>query len=92
MHGNTHREAAKRNMPQIKEREKSNPLPHKKLNEMEAKNLSHIEFKTMVIRMFKELSENLNRIKKDIETIIKKQSEIKNVITDMKGYIQGNQQ
>ena len=54
------------NMPQIKEQKKS---PEKELNEEEASNLSDIQFKKMVIRMLKELSENYNSMKKDIETI-----------------------
>ena len=32
---------------------------------MDIKNLSDAEFKTLIIRMFKELNENLNSIKKD---------------------------
>ena len=36
----------------------------KKLNEMEISNLSESEFKTLVIRMLKELSEDLSSIKK----------------------------
>ena len=36
----------------------------KELNEMEISNLSDAEFKTLVIRMLKELSEDLNSIKK----------------------------
>ena len=36
----------------------------KELNKMEISNLSDAEFKTLVIRMLKELSENLNSIKK----------------------------
>ena len=39
---------------------------------MEARHLSDIEFKKMVIRMSKERSENYNSIKRDIQ-IIKKQ-------------------
>ena len=38
--------------------------PEKELNEMEISNLSDTEFKTLVIRMVKELSEDLNSIKK----------------------------
>ena len=38
--------------------------PEKELNEMEISNLSDAEFKTLVIRMFKELSEDLSSIKK----------------------------
>ena len=41
-----------RNMDQMKEQIKT---PEKKLNEMEISNLSHAEFKTLVIRIPKEL-------------------------------------
>ena len=44
---------------------------------MEASNLPHIEFKTMIIRMLKELSKNFNSIEKDIYTIKNNQSEMK---------------
>ena len=61
---NKHREAAKvrrqRNMAQMKEHIKT---PEKELNKMEISNLSDAEFKTLVIRMLKELSEDLNSIK-----------------------------
>ena len=53
--------------------------PLKELNEMEAQNLSEIEFKRMVIMMLKELTDNYkklretyNSVKKEIETINKK--------------------
>ena len=49
-------------MAQIKGQENS---PEKELNEMKASKLPATEFKKMVIRMFKELSENLSSIKKD---------------------------
>ena len=62
-------------MPQMKKQETSRGK--KNLNEMEANNLPVTEFKTMVIRMLKELSENMNSIKKDTETIKKNQSEMK---------------
>ena len=59
-------------MSQMKEQKKS---PEKELNEMETSNLPGTEFKTLVIRLLKELSENFNKeivsIKKDIETIKK---------------------
>ena len=42
-----------RNMAQVKEQIKT---PEKELNEMEISNLSDAEFKTLVIRMLKELS------------------------------------
>ena len=48
-----------RNRPQIKEQE--NP-PEEELNEREASNLSDIEFRVMIARIF-------NSMKKDIETI-----------------------
>ena len=65
IHRNKHREAAKmrrqRNMAQMKEQIKT---PEKELNKMEISNLSDAEFKTLFIRMLKELSEDLNSIKK----------------------------
>ena len=48
-------------MAQMKEQIKS---PEKELKEMEISNLSDTEFKTLVIRMLKELSEDLSSIKK----------------------------
>ena len=49
-------------MAQMKEHIKT---PEKELKKkMEINNLSDTEFKTLVIRMFKELSEDLNSIKK----------------------------
>ena len=48
-------------MAQMKEQIKT---PEKELNKMEISNLSDAEFKTLVIRMLKELSEDLNSIKK----------------------------
>ena len=59
-----------RNMAQIKEQSKT---PEKELNNMEMSNLSDAEFKTLAIKMLKELSEDLNGIKK-IQSLI----EIKN--------------
>ena len=38
--------------------------PENELNEMKISNLSAAEFKTLVIRMLKELSEDLNSVKK----------------------------
>ena len=80
------------NMPQLKEQEQS---PEKKeLNEMEASNLLDIEFKRMIIKVVKELSENYkelsenyrelsqnyHNLKKDIETIKKNKSEMKDTL------------
>ena len=57
MHRNKHREAAKlrrqRNMAQMKEQ---NKIPGKELNEMEISILSDSEFKTLAIRMLKEIT------------------------------------
>ena len=65
IHRNKHRQAAKtrqRNMAQMKEQIKT---PEKELNEMEISNLSDAEFNIQVIRMLKEVREDLNSIKKD---------------------------
>ena len=43
---------------------------------MEANNFPDLKFKKMVIRMLKELNENYNSMKKEIETIKKNQSEM----------------
>ena len=50
-----------RNRAQMKEQVKT---PEKELNKMEISNLSDAEFKTLVVRMLKELNEELNSIKK----------------------------
>ena len=52
-----------RNMAQMKEQIKT---PEKELNEIEISNLAEAQFKTLVIRMLKELSEHLNNIKKTV--------------------------
>ena len=46
-------------MAQMKEQIKT---PEKELNKMEISNLSDAEFKTLVIRMLQELSENLSSV------------------------------
>ena len=65
IHRNKHREAAKvrrqRNMAQMREQNKT---PEKELNKMEISNLSDVEFKSLIIRMLKELSDDLNSVKK----------------------------
>ena len=48
-------------MAQMKEQIKT---PEKQLNERERSNLSDAEFKTQIIRMLKELSEDIKSIKK----------------------------
>ena len=45
-----------------------NKTPEKELNKMQTSNLLGAEFKTLVIRMLKELSENFNSMKKDMKT------------------------
>ena len=67
-------------MAQMKEQIKT---PEKELNEMEISNLSDAEFKTLVIRMLKELSKDLNRIKKT-------QSETKDINSEIKSSIYRN--
>ena len=60
-----------RNMAQIKEQNKP---PEKELNETEITNLSDAEFKTLVIRMLKELTECCKNIREEIKVTL---SEIK---------------
>ena len=60
-----------RNMTQVKEQNKT---PEKELNKMEITNLSDTEFKTMVIRMLKEISVYSNNIKEEMKFAL---SEIK---------------
>ena len=48
-------------MAQMREQVKT---PKKELNKMEASNLLDAEFETLVIKMLKEFSEDLNSIKK----------------------------
>ena len=57
--------------------------PEKELNEMEISNLSDAEFKTLVIRMLKELTVYFNSIKKT-------QSEMKGTLIKITNNLQGN--
>ena len=50
---------------------------------MEISNLSDAEFKTLVIRMLKKLSDDLNSVKKI-------QSEMKDTLIEIKNNLQGN--
>ena len=61
-----------------------NKTPEKELNEMEIMNLSDAEFKTLVIRMLKELTQYSNSIKKT-------QAEVKITLSEIKKST-GNQQ
>ena len=54
-----------------------NRTPEKELNEMEIASLSDVQFKTLVIRMLKELTEYSNQIKKTQEDMKVILSEIK---------------
>ena len=59
-----------------------NKTPGKELNEMEMSNLSDAEFKTLVIRMLKEIIGYCNNIKKI-------QAEMKVALSEIKKNIQG---
>ena len=70
--------------------------PLKEVSEMEVSKLSDTEFKIMVIKMlkeltnnYKELSENYNTMKKEIETINKNQEEMNNKILEIKNTQEG---
>ena len=67
-------------MAQMKEQIKTT---EKELNETEISNLSDAEFKTLVIRMLRSLSEDLSSIKKT-------QSETKGTLIEIKKNLQGN--
>ena len=69
-----------RNMAQVKEQINT---PKKGLSIMEISTLSDAEFKTLVIRMLRELSEDLNSIKQI-------QSETKDTLIEIKNNLQGN--
>ena len=89
-----------RNKPQKKGKEEAS---ERMLNEIEASQLSDIEFKAMVIRKLNELTENYQKsqgnyneltgnyinMKKEIETINKGQEEMKNTISELKNTVEG---
>ena len=50
--------------------EEQNKTPEKELNKMEKANLSDVEFKTLVIRMLKELIEYGNNIKEEMQVTL----------------------
>ena len=66
----------RRNMAQMKEQNKT---PEKELNKMEISNLSDAEYKTLVIRMLKELIGYFNSIRKTKAEMKATLSEIKKV-------------
>ena len=53
---------------------------------MEASKLPGTEFEAMAIRMFKELGENFNSIKKDIKTRKKDKSELTNMKNNLQRF------
>ena len=57
--------------------------PEKELNKMEISNLLDAEFKTLFIRMLKELSEDISSIKNI-------QSEMKDTLIEIKNNLKGN--
>ena len=67
-------------MAQVKDQIKT---LEKELNKMEISNLSDAEFKALVLRMLRELSEDLNSIEKTW-------SETKNTLIEIKNNLQGN--
>ena len=67
------------------QRKGPNKTPEKELNEIEITNLSDAEFKTLVIKMLKELIEYGNKIKKT-------QQEMKVTLSKIKKNLQGNNQ
>lgn len=66
-----------RNTSQIKEQK---PPESVELEEIEVSNLSETEFRTLMIRMFKEISKNT---KKDREIMKNSQLKLKNTITEI---------
>ena len=67
-------------MAQMKEQEKS---PEKELSEMKTRKLSGTELKTVLMRMLKELSEDLSSIKKNKSetkcTLIERKNNLKGI-------------
>ena len=82
IHRNKHRVTTKikrqRNTAHMREQIK---IPEKELNKMKISNLSDAEFKTLVIRMLKKLSDDLNSVKKI-------QSEMKDTLIEIKNNFQ----
>ena len=57
-------------MAQMKEQ---NKIPEKELNKMKITNLSDAEFKTLVIKMLKELTKYSNNIKEELKATLSEQ-------------------
>ena len=89
-----------RNKSQMKEKEETS---ERMLNEIEASQLSDIQFKAMVFRKLNELTEKYQKIqgnyneltalyiniKKEIENINKGQEEMQNTISELKNTVEG---
>ena len=71
-----------RNMAQMKKQIKT---PEKELNKMEISNPADAELKTLVVKMLKELNEDLSSIKNI-------QSETKDTLIEIKNNLQGKKQ
>ena len=60
---------------------------------MEISKLSHKEFKVMIIKMLKELrrrmDEHSEKFNRELENIKKNQTELKNIITEIKTTLEG---
>ena len=59
---NKHKEITKMGRQETTPQKEKEEYPEKELNEIEVTNLLDIEFKVMVIRMLKELSENYKEL------------------------------
>nr|KAF6462323.1 hypothetical protein HJG59_011354 [Molossus molossus] len=70
-----------RNRSQIKEQNKTS---EKELSEMEISNLTDAAFKTLLIRMLNEFSENLNELSEGLKSLKKDQSAMKDAQSEMK--------
>ena len=89
-----------RNKPQMTGKEEAS---ERMLNEIEASQLSDIEFKAMVIRKLNELTQNYQKLqrnydevtanyinmKQERETINMSQEEMKNTISELKNIVEG---
>nr|KAF6480751.1 hypothetical protein HJG59_010593 [Molossus molossus] len=65
-------------------RRQRNRSQMKELSELEISNLTDAVFKTLLIRMFNELSENLSEFREGLKSIKKDQSEMKDAQSEMK--------
>ena len=67
---------------------KQDKYPEKEVNETKINNLTEKEYKLIVIRMLIDLGRRIDshseNFKKELENIIKNQSELKNIIMEMK--------